>query len=221
MDVMISMLTVAEAVIIPINSATYNATAILVTLDAQTFEYRQSMDAYLSLPSLGGTHPTTLNQLYHRSRFLTIPSQYSYVLTSLTSSPSNASYPNAQLGIQNLTIALRNTFTSYTLNAIIYPEQKNLVVKIGSPSQSSRNGILAALTDSPVVTVPASFSNATADAPIGIQVWHGDPRGATERGEVSEYCEFGRGVESCEAHAGICEWDRGRWRLFCGAEREA
>jgi Asp-tRNA(Asn)/Glu-tRNA(Gln) amidotransferase A subunit family amidase len=156
MDSMISKLAAAGAVIIPINSTIYNATAISTALDVQTSEYRQSMDTYLSMPSLGGTHPTTLDQLYHNGRFLVIPNQYSYVLTSL------ASYSIAQLGIQNLTTALRNTFTSHTLDAVIYPEQKNLVVKIGSPSQSGRNGILAAITGSPVVTVPAGFSNAIA-----------------------------------------------------------
>jgi Asp-tRNA(Asn)/Glu-tRNA(Gln) amidotransferase A subunit family amidase len=170
MDSMISKLTTAGAVIISINSTIYNAAAISASLDVQTLEYRQAMDTYLSMPSLGGTHPTTLNQLYHSDKFLVIPSQYSYVLTSLASSPANASYPISKLGIQNLITALRNTFTSHALDAVIYPEQKNLVVKIGSPSQSGRNGILAALTGSPVVTIPAGFSNATADAPIGVPV---------------------------------------------------
>jgi Asp-tRNA(Asn)/Glu-tRNA(Gln) amidotransferase A subunit family amidase len=56
------------------------------------------------------------------------------------------------------------------LDAIIYPEQKNLVVKIGSPSQIGRNGILAALTGYPVVTVPAGFSPPTDDALIGVPI---------------------------------------------------
>ena len=53
---------------------------------------------------------------------------------------------------------------------MIYPEQKNLVVPIGSPSQSGRNGILAALTGSPVVTIPVGFSPATATAPEGVPI---------------------------------------------------
>jgi Asp-tRNA(Asn)/Glu-tRNA(Gln) amidotransferase A subunit family amidase len=75
-----------------------------------------------------------------------------------------------QNGIKNLTIALLNTFASNNLDAIIYPEQKNLVVKIGSASQSGRNGILAALTGTPVVTVPAGFSKPSKDAPIGVPI---------------------------------------------------
>ncbi|RYG51365.1 MAG: amidase, partial [Chitinophagaceae bacterium] len=72
--------------------------------------------------------------------------------------------------MRNLTLALLNTFSTNNVDAIIYPEQKNLVVKIGSASQSGRNGILAALTGTPVVTVPAGFSEPSEDAPIGVPI---------------------------------------------------
>lgn len=72
--------------------------------------------------------------------------------------------------MQNLTTVLSTTFASNKLDAIIYPEQRNLVVKIGSLAQSGRNGILAVLTGFPVVTVPAGFSPPTGDAPIGIPI---------------------------------------------------
>ena len=170
LDAMVSALTVAGAIVIPINESVYNSTAISNAYDVQKFEYRQEMDTYLTRPSLHGTHPSSLNELYSSGEFLVIPSQYSYVNTSLASSTSNATYPSIKLGIQNLTTALKNTFKSNALDALIYPEQANLVVKIGSPSQSGRNGILAALTGSPVVTVPAGFSPNTTDAPLGVPI---------------------------------------------------
>jgi len=132
------------------------------------------MNEYLRRPSLKGIHPNTLQQLYSSGKFLVIPSQYEYVNTALVSSTSNATYDKVRYGDLNLTLALQETFTRNNLDAIIYPEQKNLVVKIGAPSQSGRNGILAALTASPVVTVPAGFSSHTADAtrgvPIGMEI---------------------------------------------------
>ncbi|MCJ1238580.1 hypothetical protein MMC14_006570 [Varicellaria rhodocarpa] len=172
MDRMVSRLQTAGAIIVPINESIYNATAISNLYDVQRFEYRQEMTSYLSRLSLRGTHPSTLNQLYNNSskKFLVIPSQYEYVTTSLSSSSSNKTYPSIQRSIQNLTLTLHQTFTSNALDALIYPEQKNLVVKIGSPSQSGRNGILAALTGSPVVTVPAGFSPRTEDAPLGVPI---------------------------------------------------
>ena len=167
---MVTSLTAAGATVIPINETIYNSTALSNAYDVQKLEFRQEMDAYLARPSLQGSHPSTLNQLYSSGKFLVIPNQYSFVNTSLVSSTSNATYPSIKLGIQNLTTALENTFKSNTLDALIYPEQANLVVKIGSPSQSGRNGILAALTGSPVVTVPAGFSPNTTDAPVGVPI---------------------------------------------------
>ena len=167
---MVTALTAAGATVISINETVYNSTALSHAYDVQKLEFRQEMDAYLTRPSLHGTHPSTLNELYTSGKFLVIPSQYTFVNTSLMSSTSNATYPSIKLGIQNLTTALENTFKSNTFDALIYPEQANLVVKIGSPSQSGRNGILAALTGSPVVTVPAGFSPNSTDAPMGVPI---------------------------------------------------
>ncbi|KAL1798111.1 hypothetical protein ACET3X_002148 [Alternaria dauci] len=177
MDAVMSRLQAAGVTLVPIDEPIYNATAIQSAYDVQRFEYRELMDAYLARPSLGGVHPPTLADLYARragngtqGEFLVLPSQYEYVNTALVSSTSNATYHDRQAGIRNLTLALLNTFTSNSLNAIIYPEQKNLVVKIGASSQAGRNGILAALTGTPVVTVPAGFSESSEEAPVGVPI---------------------------------------------------
>ncbi|KAK3080394.1 hypothetical protein LTS18_001870 [Coniosporium uncinatum] len=176
MDVTIARLRSQGVMIVPINDTLYNATAILGAYDVQRFEYREAMDAYLSSPSLSGDHPESLTALYSTNatggggNFLVIPSQYEYVTTALQSSTGNATYATVQAGIRNLTLALAETFHSNSLDVIIYPEQKNLVVKIGSPSQSGRNGILAALTGAPVVTVPIGFSDPSEDAPVGVPI---------------------------------------------------
>jgi Asp-tRNA(Asn)/Glu-tRNA(Gln) amidotransferase A subunit family amidase len=177
MDALMSRLSAEGVTLVPINETLYNATAIQAALDVQRFEYRQLMDVYLQRPSLSGDHPSTLNELYSRKagngsggEFVVLPSQYEYVNTALVSSTSNATYVQRQAGIRNLTLALLNTFSTNKVDAIIYPEQKNLVVKIGSASQSGRNGILAALTGTPVVTVPAGFSEPSKDAPIGVPI---------------------------------------------------
>lgn len=169
-DAMTTALTSAGATVVPITSNIFNSTAISNAYDTQRFEYRQEMDTYLSQASLQGSHPSTLNELYSSGEYLVIPTQYSYVNTALVSSTDNVTYAGIKLGIQNLTLALENMFKTHSLDALIYPEQANLVVKIGSPSQSGRNGILAALTGFPVVTVPAGFSPSTADAPVGVPI---------------------------------------------------
>lgn len=167
---MLDFLRGAGVELVNVTDAVYNATAISAALDVQTSEYRQELDGYLAGPHLNGSAPASFNELYTSGQFLVLPSQYGYVNTAFASSTSNASYALARLGIQNLTTALRRTFSDHALDGLVYPEQKNLVVKIGAASQSGRNGILAALTGSPVVTVPAGFSPATADAPAGVPV---------------------------------------------------
>lgn len=177
MDTLMSRLEAEHVTLIPIDETIYNATAIQADLDVQRYEYRELMDGYLQRPSLSGRRPNTLNELYTRRAvngsggdFVVLPSQYEYVNTALVSSTGNETYVHRQNGIRNLTLALQQTFAANNLDAIIYPEQKNLVVKIGSPSQSGRNGILAALTGVPVVTVPAGFSEPSDDAPIGVPI---------------------------------------------------
>ncbi|KAK7752229.1 hypothetical protein SLS62_005763 [Diatrype stigma] len=167
---MVGFLKSEGAVIVNITDAIYNATEILTTMDVQQLEYREMLDEYLTGPGLQVTAPASFNELYTSGKFVVIPSQYGYVNNAFVSSTGNASYAVRQLAIKNLTNALFSTFSSNKLDAIMYPEQKNLVVKIGSPSQSGRNGILAALTGVPVVTVPAGFSPPSEDAPIGVPV---------------------------------------------------
>lgn len=174
----IATLESAGATIMYINDTTsthlYNATFLTSNLDVQQFEYRDLLTNYLSSPNLTGTHPTSMPDLYtqnlNTSNFLVIPSQYKYIQNALISSPANATYPTHLQAIANLTTSLQQTFTTNNLAVIIYPEQKNLVVPTGSSSQSGRNGILAALTGFPVVTVPIGFGNASESAPIGVPV---------------------------------------------------
>lgn len=172
-EVMASMVTrlkVAGVDVVNITETVYNATAISSVLDVQAYEYRELLNEYLAGPNLTGDKPATFEELYTSGKFLVIPNQYSFVNSSFVSSTSNASYFTAQRGIQNLGNTLQKAFSTNRLDALIYPEQKNLVVKVGSPSQSGRNGILAALTGSPVVVVPAGFSPPSADAPIGVPI---------------------------------------------------
>lgn len=166
----VAKLRLAGVTIIPINETIYDANKIIAALDVQRYEYRELLTEYLQRPTLSGARPNSTNELYASDKFLVLPSGYEYVTTSLVSSTSNATYATRQAGIQNLSLALEKTFASNNLDAIIYPEQKNLVVKIGSPSQSGRNGILAALTGTPVVTVPIGFSPATETAPDGVPI---------------------------------------------------
>ena len=56
-----------------------------------------------------------------------------------------------------------------TLDAILYPHQKRLVVPIGE-DQVERNGVLSNSTGFPAITIQGGFSEPTEAAPIGVPV---------------------------------------------------
>ncbi|GAB1312127.1 hypothetical protein MFIFM68171_02337 [Madurella fahalii] len=167
---MVSKLTDAGAAVVSITEPIYDTLAI-ATMDVQAFEFREQLDTYLTGPGHTGDHHTTsFDALYSSGEFLVIPAQRGFIQRASRLSTGDAAYVGTLDRIRTLTRALEATFARNNLDAIVYPEQKNLVVKLGAPSQSGRNGILAALTGHPVVCVPAGFSSPSADAPVGVPV---------------------------------------------------
>ncbi|KAM7187936.1 Amidase signature domain containing protein [Rhypophila sp. PSN 637] len=170
---MMAALERARVGIVNITEVIYNIDDLLA-LDVQMYEFRELIDEYLGQPKVenGGYRPSHFEELYdpENGRFLVIPHHYENIRKALVSSTREPDYADRKHLIAELTKTLENTFLRHDLDVLIYPEQKNLVVKIGSESQHGRNGILAALTGSPVVTVPVGFSPATEDAPLGVPV---------------------------------------------------
>ncbi|PGH27617.1 hypothetical protein AJ80_00630 [Polytolypa hystricis UAMH7299] len=170
MDSMLDKLRHASGVeLVDIEDSVYNSSALL-GLDVQRFEFRECMNSYLQNPELKGDFPRSLEEIYATGKddFLVIPHQYAFIHDALRSSTANETYARHLQDIANLTRTLHQTFKSHTLDALIYPQQSNLVVPIGSRNQAGRNGILAALTGSPVVAIPAGFSAPTNAGQAGI-----------------------------------------------------
>ena len=156
--------------VIPIEEDIYDSPHILTNLDVQRFEFREQLTAYLQRPESGGHHPLDMPALYNGGKYVVIPSQYEHINASLHCSTSDPDYLRRKKGIEDLKLSLASTFARNRLDALIYPQQKNLVVKVGAPNQSGRNGILGALTGSPVVVVPVGYSSWTIDAPRGLPI---------------------------------------------------
>ncbi|KAI6381806.1 hypothetical protein MCOR25_001037 [Pyricularia grisea] len=178
MQSMMSLLKDAGAILVNITDPVFDAVSILTNLDVQRFEYKEQLDLYLGRADLDGEDvPRSFDQLYHGNRgsqdFVVLPYQYDFINKSSTASTSDEEYKTRQAGIRRLTEKLAATFAAHSLDALVYPQQRNLVVEIGSPSQAGRNGILAALTGSPVVVVPAGYSpveGGRGGVPIGMEI---------------------------------------------------
>lgn len=79
-------------------------------------------------------------------------------------------YKNRRMKLDELKIDLANLMAENRVDALVFPYQKRLVMPIGATIQLDRNGVQAALTGFPEISVPAGFSEPTATAPIGVPV---------------------------------------------------
>lgn len=173
MNTVLNKLKMAGSTLVSLNDSFFNADTISSLWDVQRFEFREALDGYLNAAVMNGNNniPRSFEELYSGNRFLVLPNQYEYIRSSLKWSTRNSSYAERKLAIETLLkVRLNILFQVHRLDAIIYPEQRNLVVKIGSPTQHGRNGILAALTSMPAIALPAGFSEAMDDAPLGIPI---------------------------------------------------
>lgn len=82
----------------------------------------------------------------------------------------NATYRERILNREQLRILVAAQIARHQLDAILYPLQRVLVVPVGQPEQSERNGVLSHGTGFPAVTFPGGFSSPTATATIGVPV---------------------------------------------------
>jgi len=84
--------------------------------------------------------------------------------------PNSADYKDRRMRMEEIRIEVANLMAKNQLDALVYPHQKCLVLRIGATFQKDRNGVAAALAGFPAIEVPAGFSTPTTDAPIGVPV---------------------------------------------------
>jgi len=79
-------------------------------------------------------------------------------------------YKNRTLNRDKLRLVVAKKMADLNLNAILYPLQRILVVRVTDKDQVERNGTLSNGTGFPAVTFPGGFSAPTATAPLGVPV---------------------------------------------------
>lgn len=83
---------------------------------------------------------------------------------------NSVAYKDRTLNREKLKILVAGKMAELKLDAILYPLQRILVVPIGAPDQTERNGTMSNGTGFPAVTFPGGFSTPTGNAPIGVPV---------------------------------------------------
>lgn len=156
----------AGASLIQIPHSLFNSTLLLAEYDVQDYEFASGLTKYLH-----GRNNIydSFDAIYDSQKFL--PLCYQEVLgRAAKMNRTTSEYARRIEKHAELRTLLLTEFDQNGLDAVLYPEQRNLVVPIGSLSQEGRNGILAAILGYPVVVVPIGFSLPTRTAPIGLPI---------------------------------------------------
>ena len=141
---------------------------LINTMDVQKWESRTQIDAWLA--ALGPGAPAI-----HTFEAWVASGKYDKTLEKGLKAALPYEHPESdpeylqRIGPRKeaLQKQLLAIFADKTLDAIVYPHQKRLVVPIGE-SQVERNGFLASITGFPAITIPAGFSSG--GVPVGIEL---------------------------------------------------
>ena len=83
---------------------------------------------------------------------------------------NNPVYKDRMLSRDRLRLAVSAKMAELGIDAILYPQQRILVVPAGESEQRERNGALSHGTGFPAVAFPGGFSPPTASAPLGVPI---------------------------------------------------
>ncbi|MDD5627625.1 MAG: amidase family protein [Elusimicrobia bacterium] len=169
MDRALATLKKEGAVLVEVGDPALDTAALLAEMDVQKYEFKRDMNAYLQ--TLGPKAPVhSLADILASGKSLKVSEDFLKTAQGFENGTDEPDYKARRVKIDDLRLRLANLMAENRLDALVYPHQKRLAVLATEPSQADRNGILASLTGYPAITVPAGFSAAGPDAPIGVPV---------------------------------------------------
>jgi hypothetical protein len=135
--------------------------SLLSSVDVQSYEFRETINSFLQSSIIRYTPHKTLDSIARSKQCMHEAMSPSFFQT-LQPEVFSSSSPEYRLRLEKI-LTLKETVKQYyekfQLDALAYPHQRCLVVKVGPMSQPKRNGILAALTGRPAICIPGRYSH--------------------------------------------------------------
>ncbi|WP_205672270.1 amidase family protein [Ammoniphilus sp. YIM 78166] len=154
------------ATLVDIKVPGLNTDELIQEMDVQRYEIKEELNRYFdqynapvkTLEDMlaGGLFDTSIANTLNQAQGIENPLQ-------------QEDYHARLAKMEELKETILKVMDEQQVDALLYPHQKRLVVKVGE-GQAERNGILGALTGFPSVTFPGDFSNPSANAPVGVPV---------------------------------------------------
>ncbi|OQE41114.1 hypothetical protein PENCOP_c005G05382 [Penicillium coprophilum] len=159
--------------IIPSSHPDWSYETLFAQADTQAFEFKHYLDEFLQSPLVSSTPHRSLESIARSSEF--DRQAMTHVFSAALEDPGTFSltseaYRSRLEYISSLRESVNHCFDRYDIDALVYPHQTQLAVRIGAKKQSGRNGVLAALTGRPAICIPAGRSPNTASAVLGVPI---------------------------------------------------
>lgn len=156
------------ALCVDIHDETVDSPQILKHLDIQKWEFKELLNNYLRQRGDASIH--TLSDLIDTGNYH--PGIKSFLIDANTVEDrwADKEYLSRLAGMTRMRDHLLLLMARHSLDALVYPLQKRLVVPVGEHDQAERNGIVAAVSGLPAINVPVGFSRPDASAPLGVPV---------------------------------------------------
>jgi amidase len=143
-----------------------DADKILAGISVNFYELKEALGGYLR-NAIPPTSVQSLEDIVSSGKHH--PGIRENILKALSLSATDDEYHARLARRRNLQQLMLRIMRDNVIDALVFPHQRCLVAEVGKP-QSERNGVLAAVTGFPSITVPAGFSRPTENAPIGVPV---------------------------------------------------
>jgi Asp-tRNA(Asn)/Glu-tRNA(Gln) amidotransferase A subunit family amidase len=165
----IAALKSAGVVLVEIEAPALDAAKLNADNDVQRYEFKTLLNDYLS--TIANVPARSLAEIVASGKFHKLSLEgFLSSAERFANGFEEPEYKERLLRNQRTRQTLISVFAEQKLDALVYPLQKRLVVPLTELIQTDRNGILAAVTGFPAITVPAGFSPPTATAPLGVPV---------------------------------------------------
>jgi amidase len=149
-----------DIVLVPIDPSSHpdwSYETLLAKADTQAFEFKECLDEFLQSPLIKSTPHRSLESIAQSGEFES--QAMTHVFSAALEDPETFSttseaYRSRLAYIATLEKSVDECFDHYDVDALAYPHQRQLAVKIGAKKQPGRNGVLAALTRRPAICIP-------------------------------------------------------------------
>lgn len=145
----------------PSSHPDWSSETLLAKADTQPFEFKHCLEEFLQSSQISSTPHRSLESIAQSGEFE--PNAMTNVFSAAMTDPKTFSTKSGAYRcrleyIKALKESVKECFDAHDIDALVYPHQRQLPVRIGAKKQSGRNGILAALTGRPAICIPGKCS---------------------------------------------------------------